>query len=251
MPTSVFGKVSRVTRIIGFDCGGGAKLRGKLTVTFARARTQIEADAAMDTVAASVRAVVRQTAGPEEALGNEGMLVVKALRRLGPSAASDRVDLALLAPGQLTTTTTRRRPSEGVDRPGRVLVVDDDPIARATLEALLADEFEVIGAAGVAAAHRELAKTVFDVLLSDYEMPDGSGIKLLEYAAEKHPNVIAMLVTGHNEYPDVIAAKRDRRIFRVLLKPYDPEMLLGSVRSAVTLARMRETTARLSNISGR
>jgi DNA-binding NtrC family response regulator len=127
---------------------------------------------------------------------------------------------------------------------GRMLVVDDDASQRISLEALLSGELTVVSAANVASARRALAETPFDVVLTDYSLPDGTGMQVLKAMTEASPHTTGMLVTAHYEFPEVLAARGNPRVFRVILKPYDPVMLLGWVKSAATLSRMRGSGAR-------
>jgi two-component system response regulator HupR/HoxA len=112
---------------------------------------------------------------------------------------------------------------------------------------VLADEFDVVSTASALAAERELLSGSFEVVVSDYDMPGETGLDLLQRLQKIDAGLIGMLLTGHGEYAEVVAAKRDHVIFRVLLKPYDPEMLVVSIRTAISLARMRATTLRLAN----
>lgn len=131
--------------------------------------------------------------------------------------------------------------------PGTVLVVDDDPGALTTLEALLDDQFQVTLAADVAEAESALNSSVFDVVVTDYQMPGRTGLDLLKICTENFPLTVGMLVTGFGELPAIqqLVSQEDRPI--VLLKPYDPEHLIRSVKSAMRVARMRRATARLKS----
>ena len=128
-----------------------------------------------------------------------------------------------------------------------MLLVEDDAACRSTMLGLLQDEFEVVPTAGPTAARSEVDSRGgrFDVVLTDYEMPDGDGATLLTSLVALHPHLIGILVTAHAKYAQAAAARQHDAFFRILLKPYDPELLLSSVRGAVSLARMRTTTATL------
>jgi DNA-binding NtrC family response regulator len=126
-----------------------------------------------------------------------------------------------------------------------VLIVDDEAAARATLIGLLADDYEVDSVADAAAAEAALARRCFDVVVTDYEMPGTSGIELLRRISDRHPNVVGIIVTGHAMMPEIQAARRSRRDFTVLLKPYDPRLLLRAVQSAASMAQLRRATCRL------
>jgi DNA-binding LytR/AlgR family response regulator len=114
----------------------------------------------------------------------------------------------------------------------RVLIVDDEPLARRRLEILLRDqaEVELVGAApdGVA-ARRMIAELNPHVVLLDIKMPGLTGIELLDALGEAAPIVI--FVTAFDRFAlDAF----DRAAFDYLLKPVEPARLTAS------LARARE-----------
>jgi CheY-like chemotaxis protein len=70
------------------------------------------------------------------------------------------------------------RSSQGMRR---VLVVEDDPALRQSVHALLASETVAIVEAGsIAQAIEEMQRGVFDCVVMDLALPDGSGYELLE-----------------------------------------------------------------------
>jgi DNA-binding response OmpR family regulator len=65
-------------------------------------------------------------------------------------------------------------------RPGRLLIVDDDESVRARLvDAFELDGYSASGAADLEAARDALSLADFDLLLLDVNLPDGSGYELL------------------------------------------------------------------------
>jgi two-component system, cell cycle response regulator len=91
-----------------------------------------------------------------------------------------------------------RTESQDVERLN-LLIIEDDPDQRELIRQTLEDHFgrgTVAGAASIADALRqELAS--FDLILSDYNLPDGTGIDLLEKVKENYQPP-AVLVTGEN-----------------------------------------------------
>ena len=70
----------------------------------------------------------------------------------------------------------------------RVLVVDDEPLTRAALTALLSQRSDVEHFSAVEDAHQALAALrdrSFDVLLLDIHMPGLSGLDLIESLSEQ------------------------------------------------------------------
>jgi DNA-binding LytR/AlgR family response regulator len=117
----------------------------------------------------------------------------------------------------------------------RVLIVDDEPLARRRLEILLRDqaEVELVGAAsdGVA-ARRMIGELNPDVVLLDIKMPGLTGLELLDALGEAAP--IVVFVTAFDRFAlDAF----ERAAFDYLLKPVEPARLTAS------LARAREALA--------
>jgi putative two-component system response regulator len=106
------------------------------------------------------------------------------------------------------------------DAPGRILVVDDDLPVRSVLAAILADSgHHVDTAAGSAEAHQLLDTHPYDLLLSDVNMPDGSGIELVRHVVGEHPGVVALMVTGDDD-PHLAALALELGAYGFLLKPF-------------------------------
>ena len=79
-------------------------------------------------------------------------------------------DLPTLPPDQLEQTA-----------PGRILVVDDEPDIRESLEVLLSSEgFDVTLAQNATEGLKRLDSSSYDLVLLDLMMPDKSGMQVLE-----------------------------------------------------------------------
>lgn len=125
---------------------------------------------------------------------------------------------------------------------GRVLVVDDDSLVRNSLAALLEEEFAVGCAADAKAADELLNAQQFDVVLADFEMPGRNGIDFLRDVHRRFPGVLAVLITGHLDHPEVLALHRTAEVSRVIEKPYDPERMLRWIDNVVKLARLQRSS---------
>ena len=87
----------------------------------------------------------------------------------------------------------------------RVLIVDDEPLARMRLRSLLADCVRpaamVVDEAGSAAeALHALARQPVDAVLLDIHMPGMDGISLARKLREQQPAPAVVLVTAHTEH---------------------------------------------------
>lgn len=123
------------------------------------------------------------------------------------------------------------------------LVVDDDPRVVAVLTAQLGGEFEVITACSAEQARAVIAGRVVDILLTDLQLPDESGIHLLDWVRRSSPRTARVLITGTARLEDAVDAINRTQIHRLVLKPWRAEDLLQTLRSAgrsVLLERSHE-----------
>lgn len=114
----------------------------------------------------------------------------------------------------------------------RLVIVDDEPLARSRLRFLLAanSDVEVIGeAANVHDAAVMVRETAPDVLLLDIEMRPGNGFDVLESLGSHTPAVV-IFTTAHSEFaPQAF----DVNATDFLVKPFDS----GRVQRALDRAR--------------
>lgn len=119
----------------------------------------------------------------------------------------------------------------------RLLLVDDQESVRETTAALLADDFDVVCAPDGNGALELLARQPFDIVCADYSMPGMTGTELLRRAQVLRP-CAAVLVTGHSDYAETIPQQM-REGIAVVLKPYEPQMLIETAQRAYMLLRAR------------
>jgi DNA-binding NtrC family response regulator len=126
----------------------------------------------------------------------------------------------------------------------QALIVDDDlGFALSLAEAVGREGFEAATAGSVKDARRELAATPPDVLITDLQLPDGSGMDLIAHL-EGLPDTQVILVTGHASVETAVDALR-RGVADYLTKPVDfarIKMMLGN------LARTRELKEEIGSL---
>lgn len=127
-----------------------------------------------------------------------------------------------------------------------ILVVDDEPSVRRSLHRLFArEEYKVLEAGGVQEAIRIMGSTGVDLVITDYSMPDGTGLDLLLKLKISHPHVVRMVITGKADLQTVVAAINEGHVYRFLLKPWDNEELCLSVRLALEQAKLLSENRKL------
>ena len=115
----------------------------------------------------------------------------------------------------------------------RILVVDDDPTIRSQLRHLLeADRCEVQDASSLAAARAAFTDFRPEIVLLDYELPDGTALDLLPFLKEGAPDVPVLVLTGHREI-DVAVATIKAGAEQFLTKPIELAALRTMVRRLI------------------
>jgi DNA-binding NtrC family response regulator len=125
-----------------------------------------------------------------------------------------------------------------------VLIVDDEPNIRSSLEGALGREgYAVESAADLAAARTRLRES-FDFVLLDVRLPDGSGVDLMEEIAATAPDSVVIMMSGHATVTDAVRATR-LGAFDFLEKPLTLERLLVALRNAADARALRSEVREL------
>ncbi|MBU1671109.1 MAG: response regulator [Actinobacteria bacterium] len=135
------------------------------------------------------------------------------------------------------------------DSPTRILIVEDDPQTAEVMGKLMTRRLaaSVLSAPDGNAARRLLAEDAFDIVILDYDLPNGNGLDLLSWitSTDDHPPVI--IVTGRGD--EQVAAEAFRlRASGYLVKDESlvarlPEVARTAI-SDVELGKAREALAR-------
>src|SRR5256885_8132485 len=122
----------------------------------------------------------------------------------------------------------------------RILVVDDEEAIREIVSSMLHNAgYETRQASsGVEALSTINSGESFDLMLSDLMMPEMDGITLLERVKEARPDMPAIMVTAVHDISVALAAIRNGA-YDYLLKPFEREQLLATVRRAMENRRLK------------
>lgn len=122
-------------------------------------------------------------------------------------------------------------------KPRRVLVVDDEEIARANLEHVFSKEgYQVETAADGIEAMERLRRTPADIVISDLKMSRMDGLQLLGQIREDVPETEVVLVTGYGTVDCAVTALRQGAA-HYLCKPVDIAELKKTVREILDRKR--------------
>jgi DNA-binding NtrC family response regulator len=132
-------------------------------------------------------------------------------------------------------------PPPGWTLGGKLLLVDDEPDIRETVQILIEVEFpdvKVELAATGEAALAKLRKERFDLLVTDYRMPGMDGATLANEAAKAWPEMGILMITAYIDSKTLLEIKRRAPDLEVLPKPLQIEEFVARLRS-----KLQETAA--------
>ncbi len=119
-----------------------------------------------------------------------------------------------------------------LDRRRIVLLCEDDYLIRLTTAEILEDAgFLVIEAGSGTEALAALETSAVDVLITDFGLPDMTGVDLLHRVRETRPDMPALIATGHVDVGKLPAGRTEQ-----LTKPFDDTLLMDALNRLLELA---------------
>ncbi|MCP4118258.1 MAG: sigma-54-dependent Fis family transcriptional regulator [Desulfobacteraceae bacterium] len=130
---------------------------------------------------------------------------------------------------------------------GRILIIEDDQDMCEMLEADLCGRgftpsWETSGNDGISA----LGSNIFDVILTDVNLPDINGLELCRQFSANYPDIPVVIMTAFGSMETAIAAIR-AGAYDFIIKPVDLDILALSLKRAVNHRTLQEKVNLLSH----
>lgn len=128
------------------------------------------------------------------------------------------------------TDVLARAPSSG-----RVLVVEDEPEVRDTLQRLVTRfGYTARTAASAEEADRWMDSERFEVCILDIELPRMKGVEFLTWALGRDPEMAVIMMTGLDE-PEIAVECIEHGARTYLVKPVEMEFLRLAIKDAMAI----------------
>ncbi|UCD63483.1 MAG: SpoIIE family protein phosphatase [Candidatus Zixiibacteriota bacterium] len=116
-----------------------------------------------------------------------------------------------------------------------IMIVDDESMVTKSLTTLieLETDYAVVAFQSPTEALEYLKKSTVDLIISDFLMPEITGLELLEQARKMHPEVPRILLTGYADKKNAIEAINAVGLFQYIEKPWDNENLKIVIRNGL------------------
>lgn len=123
-----------------------------------------------------------------------------------------------------------------------ILIIDDDIHIIDALKRLLHEiNYTIIAVTTPEDAMCIMNSTKLDVVISDYSMPNISGIDVLKYAKKVQPDTARILMTGYCDLNIAISAINEGSVFYYIAKPWRNDEVISVIHDALESIRSRNS----------
>ena len=135
-----------------------------------------------------------------------------------------------------------------INATGKLLVIDDEPVAVKNLVyALKKEGHEVHAADSGPSGLRALQQEYFDVVLTDLRMERVDGMEILRFCREHYPETAVIVITGYATVSTAVDAMKDGA-FHYIAKPFRLDEVRHVVREAVKLVSLKQENRALREL---
>lgn len=128
----------------------------------------------------------------------------------------------------------------------KIQLVDDEPNILSALKRLLRPQgWEIHTFDNVEAALQSLLKHDYAVIVSDYQMPSADGVTYLQFAKQRQPDAMRLVLSAHGDRNSMIKAINQAEVYRFLSKPWDEYEVVAAIQSAIDLYELKTENRRL------
>ena len=122
----------------------------------------------------------------------------------------------------------------------KALVIDDELVVRESVSKILTDDqFEVTTSSSGRIGLERAVNNDFDIVLTDIRMPDIGGLTVLRDIKRAKPQLPVVMITGYATVKSSVQAMK-LGATDYLEKPFTPEELIKTVKSALHIAATQE-----------
>ena len=122
---------------------------------------------------------------------------------------------------------------------GSILIIDDEPEIRESLEQMLKLEgYQPALASTAQEGLRKAEESIFDVVLLDISLPDLSGLEVLKSIKRDSPDTGVIMITAYDSGQAAFQASKEGA-HSYITKPWDNERVLLEIRNALDKSRLQ------------
>jgi two-component system response regulator HydG len=116
----------------------------------------------------------------------------------------------------------------------KILLIEDDiTYSRIIRNFLEKNNFEVHSANSISQAMPLIQSDWPNLIITDYRLPDGTGLEILELSIKNNPEINVILITNYSDIRIAVKAMK-MGAFEYITKPINPDELLVTVKEALS-----------------
>lgn len=129
------------------------------------------------------------------------------------------------------------------------MIVDDEPNILNSLTRVLkkVDDWEIETYESVVEAIKRAQTTPFELVISDYRMPEMDGVEFLNEIRILQPEAMRIILSGLTEQQALLGAINEAEIFRYICKPWDDYDLIVTITHALAHREILVENRRLAD----
>lgn len=130
----------------------------------------------------------------------------------------------------------------------RIMLVDDEEYILTALRRSLAPSgYELETFSHPRQALTRAGEVSFDLVISDYRMPDMDGVTLIKELKKVQPHIVAVMLSGFIDLRLIMNEINSAGIYRILTKPCDTDKLNATINEALE-QRIRNGDKQMSHV---
>ncbi len=130
----------------------------------------------------------------------------------------------------------------------KILLVDDEAyVLQALNRTLRKSPWEIVTCDCPTNALSMLSKHQFSVILSDFNMPNMSGVDFLKQAKATQPDAIPVIISGFSDFDGLMDIINECGIFKYLMKPWNNEFLMSQIEECIKTYELKLENTQLLN----
>lgn len=127
----------------------------------------------------------------------------------------------------------------------KILIIDDEPLMRITLQdSLVGEGYEVVAAETGRKGVDFLRKNQWDIIITDLKLPDLEGIEILKEAKSLNPSTEVILITAYGSIDSAVSAMKEGAS-DYLTKPFSMDELFLIIKRLLRMKQLEEENVRL------
>ena len=124
-----------------------------------------------------------------------------------------------------------------------VLYVDDEENNLLLFEVVFSEHFRVLTTTSTEVARELLVKEEIKVVVSDLRMPEETGLEFINNVGPLYPNICFIILTAYLDVNSAMQAINQGHVYRYLLKPWDNNEIILTLKNAITAYDLRKENA--------